>query len=481
MRKEDEGGGDPPFLLVFKDKYALQRSVARPVYPHMKAGPQSRVGKVSMNAIVKAILPGSPASGTRIAPGDMLRKINGENICDVLDYKYHSYDSRLLLEFQSANGKLRLVRLLKKEGEDVGLEFESFLMDRQKSCINKCIFCFIDQLPRGMRKTLYYKDDDIRLSFLQGNYVTLTNLSPHDVKRIAKMRISPVNVSVHTLDPELRAHMLGTEHAAAGIEILKTLAKSGIALNCQIVCCPGVNDGAELQRTIRGLYKLGPGIRSVSIVPVGLTKFRHGLAKLQPFDHELATKTVRLVEGYGRECLKRRGSTLFFCADEMYMAAGLELPPNEFYEDYPQLENGVGMMRLFITEFMDEFRKTETGASSRSFSIATGTAAYEYLTNLLKITLKKYGKIRGKTYAVRNRFFGDGVTVSGLVTGGDIIAQLKGRELGSSLLIPQNMLRHGDDVFLDNVTVREVSEALGVPVRIVGQNGAALLRAMLGD
>ena len=433
-----------------------------------------------MNAIVKSVFPGSPASGTRIAPGDALRKINGEKISDVLDYKFYSYDSRLLLEFQGANGKLRLVRLNKKEGEDVGLEFESFLMDKQKSCVNKCIFCFIDQLPRGMRKTLYYKDDDIRLSFLQGNYVTLTNLSPYDVKRIAKMRISPVNVSVHTLDPALRTHMLGTERASAGIEILKTLAKSGIELNCQIVCCPGVNDGAELQRTIRGLDRLGAGIKSVSVVPVGLTKHRHGLAKLQPFDHGLARKTVRQVEGYGKECLKRRGSTLFFCADEMYMTAGLELPPDEFYEDYPQLENGVGMMRLFITEFMDELRKTEAGTPCQPFSIATGTAAYEYLTNLLKITLKKYDKIKGIAYAVKNRSFGDGVTVSGLVTGGDMIAQLKGRDLGSRLLVPQNMLRHGDDVFLDNVTVREVSEALGVPVRIVGVNGAALLRVMLG-
>jgi len=432
-----------------------------------------------MMTTVKAVLPGSPASKTKISPGDVLRRINGEKIGDVLDYKYYTYDSRLLLEFLGADNKLRFVRLRKKEGEDIGLEFQSFLMDKQRSCRNKCIFCFIDQLPGGMRDTLYYKDDDLRLSFLQGNYITLTNLSARDTDRIMRMKISPVNVSVHSMDPDIRAYMLGIKDGITGINTLKDLAAAGITLNCQIVCCPGVNDGQELQRTVRALSALGKGINSVSVVPVGLTKHREGLAQLRPFDRELALDTVSYIESIGRKHLKKRGSSVFFCADEMYIKAGLKLPPNEYYEDYPQLENGVGMMRLFITEFEKALRGHATSFSP--FSIATGEAAVEYLTNLLKTASEKYGILMGSVYAIRNEFFGDSVTVSGLVTGGDIISQLKGRELGKRLLIPQNMLRAGDDVFLDNVRVSDVSEKLGVPVRVVRQDGADLLRVILGE
>ena len=451
-----------------------------------------------MNAVVNKVQPGSPASRTTIAPGDVLRKINGNVIGDILDYKYRSYDACLLLELCGAGGKLKLVRIRKPEGADIGLEFESFLMDAQRSCANKCIFCFIDQLPDGMRESLYYKDDDVRLSFFQGNYVTLTNLSRRDIDRIAGLRISPINVSIHTLDPELRNFMLQSKNGAAGITALKTLAEAGITLNCQIVCCPGVNDGAALTRSIEGLCALGPAVNSVSVVPVGLTKHRQGLVPLSPVDRELAIKIVRQVGHYGEKCLRRRGSRVFFCADELYIKAGLKLPPHGYYEDYPQLENGVGMMRLFITEFVREVTKTsgqrsvvsgqrtwaghEQGANANNstFSIATGTAACKYLTNLLKMYTIKCDKIVGKVYAVRNDFFGDSVTVSGLVTGGDLIAQLRGRDLGEKLLIPQNMLRHGGDVFLDDVTVSDVSEALGVPIRVVRQNGADLLRAITG-
>jgi len=303
---------------------------------------------MQMNALVKTITPGSPASMSIITPGDTLRKINGNKISDVLDYQYYSYDSRLLLELTGAYGKLKLVKISKPEGVDIGLEFDSFLMDKERSCANNCIFCFIDQLPGGMRDTLYYKDDDVRLSFLHGNYVTLTNLSNIDIERIIKLRISPINVSVHTLDPELRVFMLGTVKSKAGIDALKALSRAGIMLNCQIVCCPGINDGPELIKTIEGLIELGSGARSVSIVPVGLTKHRQGLTELRPFDKELALQTVLQVEHYGEKCLKEHDSRLFFCADELYMMAGLRLPPYEFYEDFPQLENGVGMMRLFI-------------------------------------------------------------------------------------------------------------------------------------
>ncbi|MCL2408513.1 MAG: DUF512 domain-containing protein [Oscillospiraceae bacterium] len=423
--------------------------------------------------VIKSIQPNSPASRTIIAPGDSLRRINGKRIGDVLDYQYHSYESRLLLELTAPDGKMKLVRIKKPEGADIGLEFDTFMMDNAKSCANKCVFCFIDQLPRGMRETLYYKDDDLRLSFLQGNYITLTNLSDHDISRIVELRLSPINVSVHTMDPELRNFILGNKNAGAGIASLRTLVNAGITINCQIVCCPEINDGAALDRTIERLIALGPNINSVSIVPVGLTKHRTGLAELRPFDSERALKTVRQVESFGQG--------IFFCADELYIKAGLPLPKHEFYRDYPQLENGVGMMRLFITEFEHELAKNPGAAvPGGNFSIATGMLAAEFLTNLLKTAAEKYGIIDSNVYAIRNDFFGEGVTVSGLVTGGDLINQLKGRNLGNRLLIPRNMLRNGEDVFLDDVTVADVVESLGIPIRIVEQDGADFLRAVLG-
>jgi len=434
-----------------------------------------------MNDVVKAILPKSPAAKTKIAPGDALVKINGNDISDVLDYKFHSYESRLRLELTGVDGKTKRVKLKKPEGVDIGLEFTTFLMDSERSCANKCVFCFIDQLPDGMRETLYYKDDDMRLSFLQGNYITLTNLTPRDIERIIELRISPINVSVHTMDPQLRNFMLGNKNAGKGIETLKTLAQAGITLNCQIVCCPGINDGAELERTMDGLAALSPHVNSVSVVPVGLTKHRQGLTQLRPFDMDLALETVRQVERQRQRCLDAGLDTrVFFCADELYIKAGLELPDYEFYGDYPQLENGVGMMRLFITEFEDALAENTDGPSGGPFSVATGTMAAKYLTNLLNSTSEKYGSIDGMVYTIENDFFGGGVTVSGLITGGDLMRQLKERDLGERLLIPRNMLRRGEDVFLDDVTLCELSEHLGVPVRVVEQDGADLLRAFLG-
>jgi len=439
-----------------------------------------------MNAVIKSITPGSIAAKTVIKPGDIICSINGIKIGDVLDYEFHSYDSRQLIVFKTQEGKLKIIKLQKSEGEDLGLEFETYLMDKQRHCTNKCIFCFIDQMPAGMRETLYYKDDDVRLSFLQGNYVTLTNLSKQDIDRIIKQRISPINVSVHTLDENLRSYMLGTKKGGYGIDALKTLAKAGIKLNCQIVCCPGINDGWELSKTIEGFMKLGTRISSVSIVPVGLTKYRQGLPLLQSFDKHLALQTVRQILFYSAKSLKARRSRVFYCADELYILAGLELPVNEFYEDYPQLENGVGMMRLFITEFeraLHQNTEVDHGSKEnkekRPFSVATGTLAFKYIKKLLDTANEKYDTINCEVYAIRNDFFGENVTVSGLITGRDIINQLKGKELGARLLIPQNILRHGEDIFLDDVTVPELSDTLGVPVRIVKQDGADLLHAIL--
>ena len=439
-----------------------------------------------MDAVVKTVKPGSPSADTIIKPGDILRRIDCNIINDVLDYEFYSYDHKILLELTSPDGKIKLVNIRKPEGADLGLEFENYLMDKERHCVNKCIFCFIDQLPEGMRESLYYKDDDIRLSFLQGNYVTLTNLSRRDIQRIIDLRISPVNVSIHTLSPRLRSFMLGGRMSKRGLDAFFAMAKAGITLNCQIVCCPRINSGWKLSRTIESLIKLGSSINSVSIVPVGLTKHRQGLMDLRPFNKKLALQTVRQIEYYGEKCLKLRGSRVFYCADELYMMAELELPNNEFYEDYPQLENGVGMMRLFITEFESALAKidlktflSET-AEPQTFSIVTGVLAQRNLSNLSYTIYEKYGKIIYNVYAVQNDFFGGSVTVSGLITGNDIISQLRGKDLGSKLLIPQNMLRHGEEVFLDDVTVTELSEKLGVPVRIVKQDGADLLHALLG-
>jgi len=442
-----------------------------------------------MNAVIKSITSGSIAAETIISPGDILRKINGNVINDVLDYMYYSYDEQLLLELTGTGGKLKLIRLRKPEGTDIGLEFETFLMDKERSCVNKCIFCFMDQLPRGMRETLYYKDDDIRLSFLQGNYITLTNLTENDIERIIRLRISPVNVSIHTMDPALRCYMMGNANAGAGVEVLRRLAGAGILLNCQIVCCPGVNDGRELSNTIEELIALGDGIKSVSVVPIGLTAHRDDLTELRPFDRELALQTVGQVERYSEECLNKRGSRVFWCADELYMLAELDLPSNEYYEEYPQLENGVGMMRSFITEFEEALTgqgdgscaPVKSGAQEPSPcpAVVTGVLAHKYIANLIKTAEEKYDTILGEVHAVRNEFFGGGVTVSGLVTGGDIIKQLQGKITGTKLLIPRNMLRHNENVFLDDVTVPELSAALGIPICVTETNGADFLNALL--
>ena len=435
-----------------------------------------------MNAIVKSITPKSPASGTIISTGDALLKINGNKIHDVLDYMFFSYEKRLFLELINSSGKLKFVKITKAEGADIGLEFETYLMDAERSCANKCIFCFIDQLPKGMRESLYYKDDDVRMSFLQGNYVTLTNLQKLDLQRIIKLRISPINVSVHSTDPGLRSMMLGNKSKICGIEALKELAKAEITLNCQIVCCPGINDGVELEKTIKDIIDLGKCVNSVSVVPVGLTKYRDDLPKLHSFDKKNAFATVKQVDKFGESCVKNYGKRIFYCADELYQIAGLPLPGYEYYDEFYQLENGVGMMRLFISEFIDELKSMPKVKSYEPFAIITGKSAADELTNLLKIVQKKYDNIIGDVLTIRNDFFGDTVTVSGLVTAGDIISQYKENDhiTARHILIPRNMLRAGEDVFLDDITVKQLAEELDVSVRIVAQDGADFLRAVLG-
>ena len=433
----------------------------------------------SMENIIKSIDRGSPLH-RKAHVGDAVISINGNKIIDVLDYKFFAYDSRLKVLLRRPDGSEHEVTVHKSEGGDLGLEFESYLMDTPRSCANNCVFCFIDQLPKGMRRTMYFKDDDARLSFLLGNYITLTNLSKREIERIIALHISPINISVHTTNPELRCKMLQNPRAGESIETMRRFAQAGIVMNCQIVCCPGLNDGEELLRSMRDLEEMYPGVHSVSIVPVGLTRFREGLYPLTPYTKELAGETIDMVTAFGDECLKRHGTRIFFCGDELYIKAERELPPDEFYEEHTQLENGVGMIRLLETEFRSALMLSDE-PDGVPFSIATGVSAAPYFEKLLGMAKEKYGTIKGQVYAIENDFFGRSINVTGLITGQDLIKQLKGRALGERLLISQNMLRREEMDFLDDVTLEQASKELGVPIYPIEQDGFALWDAMAGE
>lgn len=432
-----------------------------------------------MYNLISSIDDDSPLRG-KVSPGDALVSINGNRILDVLDYKFFAYDSRLDVVLRRGDGSEYSLTVRKNEGGDLGLDFESYLMDRPRSCANNCVFCFIDQLPKGMRKTMYFKDDDARLSFLMGNYITLTNLSKREIERIIALRISPINVSVQTTDPELRCLMLGNPRAGESIDIMRRFADAGIEMNCQIVCCPGLNDGEALMRSMRDLADMHPGVHSVSVVPVGLTKFREGLHKLTPFTPEHAAETIDLVTAFGDECVKKYGTRIFFCGDELYLKAGRELPEDEFYEEYTQLDNGVGMLRLLITEYSSALRLSDK-PDGVPFSIATGVSAAPFFEKLISMAKEKYPQLDGRVYAIENDFFGHSINVAGLITGQDLIAQLKERELGQRLLISQSMLRREEMDFLDDVTLEQAANALGVPIYPVEQDGFALWDAISGE
>ncbi len=431
-----------------------------------------------MKHVIRSIDADSPLR-KKARVGDELIAINGKEIIDVLDYKFYAYDEDLEIRLRTPEGKDKLIHVRKPLGGDVGLEFETYLMDAPRSCANRCIFCFVDQTPKGMRKSLYFKDDDARLSFLMGCYITLTNLSEREIQRIIDLHISPVNVSVHTTNPELRCRMLKNRRAGESIEVMRRFAKAGIVMNCQIVCCPGYNDGDELERSMRELYEMHPSVHSVSIVPVGVTKYREGLAELTSFTPEHARSTIEQVTRFGDRCVQETGERIFFCSDELYLKAGLELPPDEFYEDHTQLENGVGMLRLQELEFRLALQMSDPPVKTH-FSIACGVAAAPYLEKLLCTAKEKYDTIKGNVYPILNDFFGHTIDVSGLITGQDLIAQLRERELGDYLLITQNMLRREEMDFLDDITLAEASRALGVPIYPLEQDGGVLCDAMLG-
>ena len=430
---------------------------------------------------IETVDPGSPARRAGVRPGETLTHINGHPVADVMDYKFYSYDPRLELTLREEGGGTRTVRIRKGEGEDLGLNFETYLMDRARSCANNCIFCFVDQMPPGMRETLYFKDDDARLSFLMGNYITLTNLSEREIARIIDLHISPINVSVHTTAPELRVAMLKNRNAGKCLEQMARFARAGITMNCQIVSCPGINDGPALQRTLEDLVALQPGVNSVSVVPVGVTKFREGLCRLEPYTPETAAAVLDQVEAFAGRCLERLGTRLVWCSDEFYLKAGRPLPGDEFFEDYTQLENGVGMLRLLEVEFNAALYGLTGEETAPPFAVATGVSAAPYIAELARRLGEKCPGVRGKVYAIENRFFGETINVAGLVTGGDLIGQLRGKELGERLLIPSSMLRDGENVFLDDVTLEEAEGALGVPIVPVEQDGGALCDAMLGE
>lgn len=427
---------------------------------------------------INSVIPGSPAHKCGAAKGDILIKINDHPISDVLDYMFYAAESNLDLEIQRNSAVIHL-KAEKDEYDDLGLEFETFLMDCKQSCRNKCVFCFIDQMPLGMRDSLYFKDDDARLSFLQGNYVTLTNLNQNDIDRIIRMKLN-INVSVHTTNPELRVKMMNNRFAGEKLNYIRQLAENGIKLNCQIVCCPGLNDGAELKRSLSDLGVLMPNISSMAVVPVGLSKFRDGLYPLTSFTKETAEETIEIIEEFQAEFLRKFGTRIVFPSDEFYLIAERDIPTAEKYEDYPQYENGVGMVRSLIDEFMDALDCTEYDNRQRHVSIATGYSAVGTIKSLAEAAEKRFNGLKCTVYAIRNDFFGESITVAGLITAQDLIAQLMDKELGEELLISSAMLRKDSDVFLDDLTITDVSRELGVTITSAENDGYDLLDAILG-
>lgn len=426
---------------------------------------------VTITGVEKA----SPAAKHGILPGDILISINGHDINDVLDYRFRLTEKKITLLIHRGPD-LKEITIKKDEYSDIGLEFETYLMDKKHSCRNKCVFCFIDQLPKGMRDTLYFKDDDSRLSFLMGNYITLTNLSEEDVDRIIEMKTSPINVSVHTTNPELRVKMMKNKNAGKVLSYLRRFADAGISLNCQIVLCKGINDGKELERSMTDLAALYPSLVGVSIVPAGITNYREGLCHLEPFTAEEAGEVIDTIDKFGEKCLKKFGTRLFFSSDELYIEAGRELPGEDYYEGYPQIENGVGMIRSMDGEFTDEldFLDEYDLEKPRKVSVATGAAAYDFIKSLADRLCEQVPTLECHVYKIINDFFGHNITVAGLLTGKDLANQLKGKDLGDRLLIPRVTLRSEGDVFLDDTTPEWLAEQLGgieiVPVESTGND-----------
>ncbi len=434
--------------------------------------------------VIEKVLEGSIAWEMEVKPGDALVSVNGEAVGDIFDYQYLTNEEYLELLIRKPNGEEWELEIEKEYEEDLGLEFENGLMDEYHSCRNQCVFCFIDQMPKGMRETLYFKDDDSRLSFLQGNYVTLTNMEDSDIERMIRYRLSPINISFHTTNPQLRCRMLNNRFAGEALKKVDRLYEAGMPMNGQIVLCKGINDGAELERTIRDLSKYLPYLESVSVVPVGLTRHRQGLTPLEAFTREDAVRVLELIHGWQQRLYSQQGTHFIHASDEWYILAGWEIPAQETYDGYLQLENGVGMLRLLEEEvkawLKEKRRLTDWERKPRQLTIATGFLAAPYLQAHVDRICKSFPSIRVQVIPVRNDFFGEQITVAGLLTGQDLVKQLSGLDLGESLLLSEHLLRSGEDVFLDDMTVSQLEKTLQVPVTIVKSDGKALVEAVTG-
>ena len=432
---------------------------------------------------IRTVLPGSIAEELELEPGDVLLAVNDHEIEDVFDYHYYTNEEYLTVLVRKPDGEEWELEIEKEFEEDLGIEFESSLMDDYRSCRNHCIFCFIDQMPPGMRETLYFKDDDSRLSFLQGNYVTLTNMSDHDIDRIIHYHLGPINISFQTTNPDLRCKMLHNRFAGDVFSKIRRLADAGIELNGQIVLCRDINDGAELERSISDMTSYLPALRSVSVVPVGLSKYREGLYPLKPFDAQSAGEVIDLIESWQKKIYPQYGVHFVHASDEWYLLAGRPLPEKDRYDGYLQLENGVGMLRLLKEEVGETLAEVNPDRETpkRRVSIATGRLAGPFLKELGKQIETVYQNVTLQIFEIRNDFFGESITVSGLITGQDLIAQLKDQDLGDELLLPTNMIRSGERVFLDDLTIEDAEEALGIPIRIVESGGRDLVCAVTGE
>ncbi len=432
--------------------------------------------------IIEGIVLDSISYELEIEPGDILLSINGSKVKDVIDYKYLISDEYLEVEIRKKNSEIWVLEIEKEYNEDLGIIFTNPLIDKAKSCKNKCMFCFIDQLPPNMRDTLYFKDDDSRLSFLQGNFITLTNMSDDEIDRIIKYRLSPINVSVHTTNPDLRVKMLKNKNAGKVYEILKRFHEANLDVNCQIVLVPGVNDGMELERTIKDLSKLYPTIGSVAVVPVGITKYRDNLERLRPFDEKEAIELISFIEKIQMEFLNTFGSRFVFLSDEFYSLSKVKLPEYHDYEGFPQYENGVGLMKSFEYEIQEELKITKEPISiDKKYIVATGTLAYDYMVRIIEMIKSRFENLNIKVIPIENNFFGKTITVSGLITGGDLLSQLKPYSDVDKIFIPRSMLKGDEEIFLDNISLADIKNQLGidiVPSKVEGKEFLNCLRGV---
>ena len=437
-----------------------------------------------MKNIITKIISNGIAEEVGIEVNDVLLSINDNKINDIIDYKFLSADEEIILEVEKASGEIWEIEIEKEYGEDLGIEFGGGIMDKAKTCSNKCIFCFIDQLPNGMRESLYFKDDDSRLSFLQGNFVTLTNMKDEDIDRIIQYHISPINVSVHTTNPDLRVQMLNNRFAGKVFERMKKLADAGITMNAQIVSVPGINNADELNRTIKDLYTLYPEVSDVAVVPIGVTKFRQGLKHINTYTKEESIEEIERVKKLQDIYMKEVGKPFVRLSDEFYLVAGKEIPSQDFYDDYHQIEDGIGMVRCFRDAIDDTLENLDISINE-SFTIVTGTLAYHELLEASNKIKKKNPNIKLDVYAIVNNYFGDSITIAGLLTGTDIIDQMKGIINSKYLIMSNNMFRKGyeladsdEQIMLDNMKIKDIELALNVKVIVVDYTGEDLIEKL---